>query len=214
MKTRAALSSCALAALAAIALAGPMTLAAPARADTVTDRIDKGRAFYEKGQLSRAARELQWAIGRINKRIADGIGKTFPKAPDGWTMRRVRTGKQSGVAMLQGMVIQRRYRETGGRGRVNAQLIVDNPMIAMMTMMFSNPNIAQNAGYERIEVEGLPQGALIRYQEGRKRGDLVAMLAGRAFLKLDARNVASDEILRDMIKRWEITALKKQLGLQ
>lgn len=195
------------------ALALSLSVPAPASADTVTDRIAKGRAHYEAGRLSAAARELQWAIGRIKRRIATTIARTFPEAPAGWTVRKARSSNRQGVTMLQGLVVQRRYRQTGGRGTANAQLIADNPMVSMMVMMFTNPAVAQNAGYERVDVEGLPQGALIKFDEGRRRGDVVAMVGGRAFIKIEARNVTDDKVLRGLIQGWKIAALKKQLGL-
>jgi hypothetical protein len=195
------------------ALAVSTILPTGASADAVTNRIAKGREHYEAGRLSAAARELQWAVGRIRRRIAVEIGKTFPPAPDGWTLTKARRSSRQGMAMLQGLIVRRRYRQTGKRGSVNAQIIADSPVVGMMMMMFTNPNIAQNAGYERVEVAGLPQGALVKYNEGRHRGDVVAMIGGRAFIKIEARNVESDAVLRTLIKTWKIAALKKQLGL-
>lgn len=194
-------------------LGGVLITPGGAAADTVTDRIAKGRAHYEAGRLSAAARELQWAIGRIKRRIANGVAKTFPDAPDGWMVRRARTSSRRGITMLQGLVVQRRYRQKGGRGTANAQLIADNPMVGMMVMMFTNPAVAQNAGYERVEVEGLPQGALIKFSEDRRRGDVVAMVGGRVFIKITGRNIDSDKVLRALIRNWNIASLKKQLGL-
>jgi len=207
MKSRVVSTFGALAVLSAISVPGT------ALADRVTDRIDKGKAHYEAGRLPAAARELQWAIGRIKRRMADGIAKTFPPPPEGWSVRRARTSNRQTVTMLQGMVIQRRYRQKSGRGTANAQLIADNPMVAMMVTMFANPAFAQNAGYERVDVEGLPQGALIKFDERRRRGDVIAMVGGRVFLKIDARNVETGDILRTMIRTWKVADLKKQLGL-
>ncbi len=197
-----------------VALAATLSLPTVASADAVTDRIAKGQSHYEAGRLSAAARELQWAIGRIKRRIATDIAKTFPDAPAGWTVRRARSSNRQGVTMLQGLVVQRRYRQTGGRGTANAQLIADNPMVSMMVMMFTNPAVAQNAGYEQVEVEGLPQGALIKFNESRRSGEVVAMVGGRAFIKIDARNIADDKVLKALIRGWKIAALKGKLGLQ
>jgi hypothetical protein len=208
MKFRSAVILCAVAASTALS-----ALPSAARADRVTDRIDKARNLYEKGRYSAAARELQWAIGRIKRRIADGVAKTFPAPPEGWTVRRSKSRSRQGLAMLQGLIIQRRYRQTGGAGRADAQIIVDNPMAGMMTMLFANPAYAQNAGYEQLDVDSLPQGALIKFDEERKRGDVVAMVGGRAFLKITIHNADSDKVLRTLIRTWNIAALKKQLGL-
>jgi hypothetical protein len=181
----------------------------PARADKVTEAIERAVKAYGDGKLSTTSRELQFAIGRIGRRIAKAYATTLPPAPDGWRARRARSQRSSVALMNFGVSVQRRYSQDGGRGRASAQLVIDNPMIGAMATMFANPAIAQNAGYERLEVRGLAQPGFIKFNEDTKRGDAIILIAGRLFLKVEASNVEGEDVLRALVDGWNIKRIKE-----
>lgn len=196
-----------------ILVALAMTLAAPAaHAEKVLDSMRKAETAYKDGRLSTASRELQYALGALGKALADAYTGTVPDAPDGWTAQNPRGRAQAIGAMGYGVTVERRYREDGGRGTATAQLIVDNPMIQAMGAMFANPALAQNAGYDRLQVQG--QEAMIRFQEDRNRGEVVMLFAGRVFLKVEARNIDSEDVLEALAQGWDIAKIREVAELQ
>ncbi|MDH3232267.1 MAG: hypothetical protein OEQ29_01980 [Alphaproteobacteria bacterium] len=196
--------------LAAAIVVATLAVAGAARADKVTDAIERASKAYGDGKLSSTSRELQFAIGRISRRLAKVYGEAMPPAPDGWKARRART-RQQGIGMMGlGISVQRRYRpDGGGRGRASAQLVVDNPMMQAMGAMFANPAMAQSSGYERLEVKGQAQPGFIKFDEDRKRGDAIILIGGRVFLKVEAMGVENEDVLRALVAGWNIKRIKE-----
>lgn len=199
----------------ALAAALLITFSAPAFADKVTDAIASGRKFYEDQRLSKAMRELRYAIARISRRLSQSYEATMPPAPSGWKMRKARRrASASGAFFSAGTIITRRYRQQDGRGRVTAQLIVDNPMMQAFAAMFANPQIAAASGFERIRVRGVRSDALLKYNDETKRGEAILLLAGRIFIKIDGRRIDNDGIIRDLLETWNYEDLKKVAEIQ
>jgi hypothetical protein len=195
--------------LMAVAAVAALMTAGTAQADKVTDSIDRASKAYSAGKLSSTSRELQFAIGNVSRRLAKAYREAMPPTPDGWKARRAnRRGQGIGVMGL-GITVTKRYRADGGRGRARAQLIIDNPMIQAMGAMFANPAMAQNSGYERMEVKGLAQPGFIKFDEDRKRGDAIILIAGRIFLKVEVSRVEDEDMLRDLANGWNIKRIKE-----
>lgn len=189
--------------------------AAPARADKVTDAIAKAKEYYDAGNLPRANARLQYAIGQIARKLQEIYSTTFPPAPDGWRVReRRRRGNQSMMFMQVGTVINKTYNEQDGRGYIQAQLVVDSAMMTAMMGTLGNPAMAQRMGYEQVDMDGYPQGVLIKFDEDRRRGEAVAMIAGRIFLKVSGQNLENDKILRQLLSTWKIAELKQAVGIK
>lgn len=186
-----------------------------AQADKVTDAIGRATKAYGDGKLSTTSRELQFAIGRIGRRLAKAYEEAMPPAPDGWKARRARRKNQTIGMMGLGISVQQRYEpDGGGRGRATAQLVIDNPMIQAMGAMFANPAMAQSSGYERLEVKGLALPGFIKFDEERKRGDAIILMAGRIFMKVEASNIENEEVLRKLAAGWNIKRIKEIAEIQ
>lgn len=197
--------------LPAAALVALMAFTAPAQADKVTDAMDRAAKAYRDGKLSSASRELQFAVGGLGQRLAKAYQDAMPPAPSGWKARRANTRNQGiGVmGMGMGITVSQRYRADGGQGRASAQLVMDNPMIQAMGAMFANPAMAQSSGFERLEVKGLDQPGFIKFDEDRKRGDAIILIAGRIFLKVDASGIDNVDVLRKLASGWDIKRIKE-----
>lgn len=193
----------------AAALAALLAFTGAAQADKVTDAIDRASKAYSAGKLSTTSRELQFAIGRIGRRLAKAYSEAMPPAPDGWKARRARRSNRAVGVMGLGITVTRRYRPDDGRGSASAQIIIDNPMIQAMGAMFANPAMAQSSGYERLEVKGLAQPGYIKFDEDRKRGDAIILIAGRIFLKVQASRVEDEDVLRNLAAGWDIKRIKE-----
>lgn len=195
--------------LLAAAVAATLMAAGAAQADKVTDAIDRASKAYSEGKLSSTSRELQFAIGRVGRRLARAYEKAMPPAPDGWRSRKARRRSRTVGMMGLGITVNKRYRSEEGRARATAQLVVDNPMIQAMGAMFANPAMAQSSGYERMEVKGLSQHGYIKFDEDRKRGEAIILIAGRVFLKIRARRIEDEDVLHTLVAGWDIERIKE-----
>ncbi len=196
--------------LKALAAALLITFSAPAFADKVTDAIASGQKYYDDQRLSKAVRELRYAIAQISRRLSEAYEATMPPAPSGWKTRKARRrGGAGGGFFSAGTIITRHYRQEDGRGRITAQLIVDNPMMQAFAAMFANPQIAAASGFDRVTVRGARADALLKFDPDTKRGEAILLLAGRIFIKLDGRRIESDGVIRDLLQSWNYEELKK-----
>ena len=66
-----------------LALAVPM-VAGPAHADEFTDTVQSALQAYEGGEIAKAKTELQFAIGELERRLAEG----YAARPGGLDRRR------------------------------------------------------------------------------------------------------------------------------
>ncbi len=187
-----------------------ITVSAPAFADKVTEAIASGRQYYQDQRLSKAIRELRYAIAQISRRLSAAYQATMPPAPVGWKMQKARRRGGAGIGLFAaGTIITRNYRQQDGRGRITVQLAVDNPMMQAFAMMFANPQMAAASGFERIRVRGVRTDALIKYNPETKRGEAILLLAGRVFIKIGGQRIENDAILRDLLQSWNYEDLKK-----
>jgi len=199
-------------ALAAVLL---ITFSAPAFADKVTDAMDSGRKFYDDKRLSKAIRELRFAIVQMSKRLSEAYQATMPPPPDGWKMRKARRrGNAGGIFAAAGTIITRDYIREGGRGRLTVQLAVDSPMVQIFAAMFANPQVAAAGGFERLSVRGVREEAMIKFNPDTKRGEAMLMLAGRILISVKGRRIENDRVFRDLLEGWNYKALKKVAEIQ
>lgn len=196
--------------LAACLLAAAATT--PLAADEITEQLDLARELYEEGDLSGAVIELQYAIGEIQAKLGGIYAESFPPAPAGWTAEA--TSQEAGAAFMGGgTILNRSYREEGGSGRMEAQLIIDNPMIQGMAALFSNPAMmAGNPNMSRIRMGR--KNAILDFDQAAGRGEITFMAGGgRAMLKVEGSGLASGDQLADMLKTWDLDGLKAAAGL-
>ena len=187
-------------------------LAVPAAADDIREQLDLAIELYEEGDLAGAVTELQFAIGEIQARMGDAYALTFPPAPAGWTAEPA--SQESAAAFMGGgTMVNRSYREDGGSGTMEAQLIIDNPMIQGMSALFSNPAmLAANPNMERVRLGR--ENAILEFDEAAGRGEVTFMAGGgRAMLKVEGNGLASGDQLVDLLKAWDMDGLRAAAGL-
>jgi hypothetical protein len=200
----------------ALALAGGIALAlllapAAARADSVVEQIQEGLAYYEEGDLAAAIEELEYAIGEIRGRLGGLFAGTLPEPPAGWVADAAES--QGGAAFMGGgTIINRSYREEGGRGRIEAQLVVDNPMMQGFAALMSNPAMmAAQPNTQRVRVQR--ENAILRFEPDRGSGEITLILGGRAMAKLEGQGLASGDLLVELMEGWDLRQLKDLAGL-
>lgn len=181
-----------------------------ARADEISDSISSAQKLYVEGRLSKAANELNYAVGQIGKKLRQAYLATLPSAPAGWKELSSRSRSQAGLAVFaQGQIIKKSYRQDGAQGRINAELVVDNPMLQALAGMFGNPAMASRMGYERVSLSGIDEKAYLKWDDQGKRGEIVLVMAGRVYIKMSARNLEDPDLLKQMMQAWDIKKIKE-----
>lgn len=196
---------------AACLLAAP-PLAAPLAADEIREQLDLAIELYEEGDLSGAVTELEFAIGEIQAKLGGLYAETFPPPPAGWTAEEA-SQEAAAAFMGGGTMVNQSYREDGGNGTMEAQLIIDNPMIQGMGALFSNPAMmAANPNMSRIRMGR--ENAILDFDPVAGRGEITFMAGGgRAMLKVEGNGLSSGDQLVELLKAWDMDGLKDAAGL-
>ena len=129
--------------LAATLMAG-FAVAAPARADEVTDAIAEAQRAYQAGQIAQAQTALQEALQLMAQRAAAGLARALPDALPGWTADEA-TSSAAGAGMFGGAQATRSFSNAQGQ-TVEIQVMSDNPLIAQIGPILANPMLAGAMG--------------------------------------------------------------------
>lgn len=137
---RSAVRAAALPAL-VLALALP---ASPVRADDVSDAIAAAGKAYASGNLKSAANSLSQAMTGIRTRQQALLKALLPPAPPGFTMT-INSEFSQGFALTGGGTeIEAEYQS--GNDSFRLDITADNPMIATMAPMLTDPQMMSSAG--------------------------------------------------------------------
>lgn len=183
----------------------------PASADDIMEQIDIGRRYYAEGDYSGAITELEFALNAVRNRLSLLFMATMPEPPALWSAEQA--SLESGTALFGGgLMITRRYREEKGNGEVRAELVVDSPMIQAFTAVLNNPiMIANEPRMERVRLGR--KHALLNWNSDDQSGDISMSLGGRVLAKLEGNELHDKSILIDLMKTWDLDAVKSVAGL-
>jgi len=186
-------------------------VAAPAVADPIEEQVETALEYYREGDIAGAIDELKFVIGEMQAKLADLYAETFPPAPEGWTAEPVQS--EGGAAFMGGgAMLNRTYSEEGGQGRIQAQLLIDNPMIQGMLGLFSNPSmLASQPNMQRVRIGR--DNAILEFDDSAGRGEINFPFHGRALLKVEGSNLESGEFLIELIESWDMDGLRAAAGL-
>ncbi len=184
---------------------------APSAADEIVDLIDTGKAYYADGNLSRALNELEFALNELRTKFSNQFMATLPEPPALWSAEK--PALESGAVLFgAGLMVTRRYQEQKGSGRITAELMVDSPMVQAFSAVFSSPiMIANDPGLERIRLGEM--SALLKWNADRGAGDLSLAFGGRVLVKLIGQDLDDEAVLIDLMKAWDLDAVRKVAGL-
>ena len=198
--------------LCALTCFGALALSSVAQADSVVEQIELGLEHYAAQDYANAINELEFAIADIRKLMSGQIASTFPDAPAGWTAEDADTSAGGGAAAMFGgamSIIQRKYAEESGRGRLEASLMTDNPMVQGMAAMFSNPAmIAAQPNLERVRIGR--ESAIVKWEENRSRAEVTMLLDGRILLQVKGQQLDSPDVAVDLLRAWDLDAVRAQ----
>lgn len=122
-----------------------MAVAAPARADEISDAIGEAQRAYQGGQFQAAQTALQEALQLLQQRGAAGLAAALPDALPGWTAEEATSSAAGAAGLFGGSTASRSYSNAQGQS-VEIQVMSDNPMIAQLAAVIANPMLAGTMG--------------------------------------------------------------------
>lgn len=191
----------------ALIFAGGLILPAWA-AEDVPAHMDAARAAYQKGDLPRAARELDAALRQLHERLGHSLADTLPPPPNGW---QADAPEVQGLGQVGGgLSVTRAY----GRNEasLNASLILDSPAVEAAAALLANPAAtAAQPNMKRVKVGA--EDALMRYDTSTKSGEITVVLGTRVLLEIEGENLASGDALMEVAKGWNIAKIRALAGV-
>lgn len=201
--------------LGSMALGGLLLLPVVAQAqDEVVEQIELGLELYEDQEYGAAITELEYAINDIRKLMSGRIGETFPEAPAGWSAGEVASSSGGNAMALFGggggsSSLEREYQQQDGDGRMQAQLMIDNPMIQAMSALFNNPAmVAAQPNMERVRIGR--DSALVKWEPERSSAEVSMLIDGRILMQVNGQGLESEEPAVELLKAWDVGAVREQ----
>ncbi len=160
-------------------------------ADDVTDSINEGLEYYQKGDHGSAVESLNFAVQLIQQMKGAGLEAFLPEPLDGWTAEPANS-QATGAAMMGGSVSANREYSKGSSS-VDIQIITDSPMLQGVMMMFSNPMFAASSGGKLEKING--EKGIVKYDAGSRDGEVQLVIANRFYIVVNGNDVNKDDLI-------------------
>lgn len=177
----------AICALLAICAALPLVLAAPARADDVTDQVNEGLSAYARKDYATAITALEAATALLRQARSEIWKAYLPAPPPGWTAEQTEAGAGT---LGMGSSASRKYLRDGED--VEISLMTDSPVMQGLASVIANPMIAAAAG--KTLVIG---GRRVNYI--RSDNSYMTLVADRVLVRVQGSSGVSEETLRQFL---------------
>lgn len=187
-----------------------VTLIAPARGDEIAQQLDLARQSYAAGELRRSLEALQFAIAGIQEKIGLALLELLPKPLEDWSADEAQAQSGGIAAMITGTQLRRRYFRSNGQ-EVEIEVSADSPMLPMLSMMLSNPLIAQATPGSRLYTFGGHRGTL---SEDKEAGiyEITLLIDNRILLRVTANGVPDRTPAESYLKAIDLAALSRALA--
>jgi len=185
------------------------TIAAPARSDDISDKLDAARAAYAKSDSMRTLAALQSLESALTAKLVEQFSKAMPQPPAGWEASAPESQPLDAVG--GGLTVTRAYQK--GDAALNATLIIDNPSVANTMALLQSPSAPPpgEVGWKMVKIGS--DDAMIRFDPTNHEGEIMMAIQNRAALQIDGSEIASEQILTEAAQGWNLALLKKLLGL-
>jgi hypothetical protein len=166
--------------------------AQPLRAeDNVLRTIKEATRQYEAGDYTEAASNLDYAAQLVRQQKSERMKDLLPEPLSGWGGGEA-SAQALGAAILGGGVtVSRDYKK--GTSEVSVEIVSDSPVLQSVLMMVNNPMFAGAGGGKLETLKG--QRAIIKYDSGKKSGELYIVVASRFVVTIKGRQAAREDLL-------------------
>ena len=159
--------------------------------DNVLRTIKEATRQYEAGDFTGAASNLDYAAQLVRQHKSERMKAMLPEPLAGWEGKDA-SAQALGAAILGGGVtVSREYKK--GASTVSIEIVSDSPVLQSVLMMVNNPMFAGAGGGKLETVKG--QRAILKYDAGKKTGELFVVVASRFVVTIKGRPAAREELL-------------------
>jgi hypothetical protein len=175
--------------------------------EDVPARLDSARAAYQKGDLPRAARELDVVLRHLHDRLGRSLAEALPQPLAGWLAE---SPEIQGLGQVGGgLSVTRAYARNDIT--LNASLILDSPAVEAAAALLANPAAtAAQPNMKRVKVGS--EDALMRYDNSTKSGEITLVLGNRVLLEIQGDNLTGSELLIEAAKGWNVARIRSLSG--
>lgn len=152
--------------------------------------------LYDKGETGEVKKNLEYLMQVVASMRVSSIADFLPKPLDGWTAEEADKSAMGAAMLGGGLSASKRY-EKGGQD-VQISIVGDSPMLAQMSMIFSNPMIANSSGGKIVRI-GRDQAMV--------QDDQITMMIGNRWM-VTANGSAGEEAKIDYLKAIDSAGLK------
>jgi len=178
----------------------------PRPGDTIPARLEAARAAHARGDLARAAVELEAAITDLHARVGAALAECLPPPPSGWTAETPET--QGLFNAGGGLSVSRAYARDDAS--FNALLVLDSPVVSASAAQF-HPGTALPTNVRRVRLG--QDEALLRWDGTTHAGEITLVLGNRVLLQIEGDGIASGDQLVEVAKGWNLASIRKLVGL-
>lgn len=159
--------------------------------DNVLSTIKEAIMQYQAGDYTGASSNLDYASQLVRQKKSEKMKGLLPAPPAGWQAGEA-SAQALGAAILGGGVtVSRDY--TKGSSAVSVEIVSDSPVLQSVLVMINNPMFAGAGGGKLETVKG--QRSIIKYENGKKSGELYIVVASRFVITIKGRQVTREDLL-------------------
>jgi len=174
--------------------------ASAARADDISDQIDKASAAWRAHDSQSTLVALEAAANLLRQARAETLKGLLPLPPPGWTADPAETNAVGAMMLGGGTSASRTYHN--GAQRVQVQITTDSPMLQGMAALISGP-LAAASGIKTVMIGG----RAVSYTE--RDNGYMTLVSDKVILKVDGNKDTPEPTLRSFVASIDFSAVEK-----
>jgi len=170
-----------------------MALSVPAvhAADNVLSTIREATRQYEAGDYTGAASNLDYAAQLVRQQKSERMKALLPEPLSGWEGKEANAQALGAAILGGGVTVSRDYKR--GASSLSVEIVSDSPVLQSVLMMVNNPMFAGAGGGKLETLKG--QRAILKFDSGKKSGELYVVVDGRFVITIKGRQVAREDLI-------------------
>jgi len=194
----------------AVVILGLMGMAG-ARADEISDTIERAKTLYQQGKYSEASSELQFVVGQIQNLQAEQLKKLLPDPLPGWTAEEASASAAPMGFFGGGITASKTYNKEDTGESIEIQIITQSPLLQTVMMWLTNPMmLAAEPNAKLVRVKG--EKAVEKFSAQDKEGELSLILEGKTLITVTGSEISNKNILYKYMEKIDFGAIKKTIA--
>ena len=184
---------------------------AGARADEISDTIERAKTLYQEGKYSEASSELQFVVGQIQNLQAEQLKKLLPDPLAGWTAEEATASTAPMGFFGGGVTANKTYNKEDTGESIEIQIITQSPLLQTVMMFLTNPMmLAAEPNAKLVRVKG--EKAVEKFSAQDKEGELSLILEGKTLITVTGSEISDKNILYKYMEKIDFEVMKKTIG--